>query len=101
MHTDCVQPFLFEHLDIRGALVSLDKSWQSLNAGRDYPTNVTRILGEMTAVTTLISANLKQPTCWYWTVTNNYACAAWRGGTRRPCGKTPRCPNCSATASCC
>jgi molecular chaperone Hsp33 len=61
MHTDCVQPFLFEHLDIRGALVSLDKSWQSLNAGRDYPTNVTRILGEMTAVTTLISANLKQP----------------------------------------
>jgi molecular chaperone Hsp33 len=61
MHTDCVQPFLFEHLDIRGALVSLDKSWQSLTAERDYPANVTRILGEMSAVTTLISANLKQP----------------------------------------
>ena len=61
MHTDCVQPFLFEHLDIRGALVSLDKTWRDLAAGRDYPANLTRILGEMSAVTTLISANLKQP----------------------------------------
>lgn len=61
MHTDCVQPFLFEHLDIRGALVSLDKTWRELAAGRDYPANVTRILGEMSAVTTLIAANLKQP----------------------------------------
>ncbi len=61
MQTDCVQPFLFEHLDIRGALVSLDKTWRDLAAGRDYPANVARILGEMSAVTTLISANLKQP----------------------------------------
>jgi molecular chaperone Hsp33 len=61
MQTDCVQPFLFEHLDIRGALVSLDKSWRDLAAGRDYPANVTHILGEMSAVTTLIAANLKQP----------------------------------------
>jgi len=61
MQTDCVHPFLFEHLDIRGALVSLDKTWRELTAKRDYPVNVTRILGEMSAVTTLISANLKQP----------------------------------------
>lgn len=61
MQTDCVQPFLFEHLDIRGALVTLDKTWRDLAAGRDYPANVTRILGEMSAVTTLIAANLKQP----------------------------------------
>lgn len=61
MQTDCVQPFLFEHLDIRGALVSLDTSWRDLIAGRDYPADVTRVLGEMSAVTTLISANLKQP----------------------------------------
>ncbi len=61
MQTDCVQPFLFEHLDIRGALVSLDTAWRNLSAGRDYPANVARILGEMSAVTTLISANLKQP----------------------------------------
>ncbi|MDP2787032.1 MAG: Hsp33 family molecular chaperone HslO [Pseudomonadota bacterium] len=60
MQTDCVQPFLFEHLAIRGALVTLDKTWRDLAAGRDYPANVTRILGEMSAVTTLIAANLKQ-----------------------------------------
>lgn len=61
MQIDCVQPFLFEHLDIRGALVSLDSSWQELAAGRDYPDDVLRTLGEMSAVTTLIAANLKLP----------------------------------------
>jgi len=61
MQTDCVQPFLFEHLDIRGALVTLDRTWHELVAGRNYPADVTRILGEMAAVTTLIAANLKQP----------------------------------------
>jgi molecular chaperone Hsp33 len=61
MQTDCIQPFLFEHLDIHGALVSLDESWRALTAQRDYPTAVSHILGEMSAVTTLISTNLKQP----------------------------------------
>jgi molecular chaperone Hsp33 len=61
MQTDCVQPFLFEHLDIRGALVSLDQTWRELAAERDYPADVARILGEMSAVTALIAANLKQP----------------------------------------
>jgi len=61
MQTDCVQPFLFEHLDIRGALVTLDNTWLELAAGRDYPDDVLHTLGEMSAVTTLIAANLKQP----------------------------------------
>ncbi len=61
MQTDCVQPFLFEHLDIRGALVSLDRAWLDLTAGRDYVPAVRELLGEMSAVTCLISANLKQP----------------------------------------
>ena len=58
---DCVQPFLFEHLDIRGALASLDGAWRDLAAGRDYPAPVRDLLGEMSAVTCLITANLKQP----------------------------------------
>lgn len=58
---DCVQPFMFEHLDIRGAVVSLDRAWRALLAGRDYPPGVRALLGEMSAVTSLISANLKQP----------------------------------------
>lgn len=61
MHTDCVQPFLLEHLDIRGALVSLDRAWSDLSTGRGYPPAVLGLLGEMSAVTTLITANLKQP----------------------------------------
>ena len=56
-----VHPFLLEHLDIRGAIVSLDGAWRSLLAGRGYPAPVARLLGEMSAVTTLIAANLKQP----------------------------------------
>jgi molecular chaperone Hsp33 len=61
MQTDCVQPFLFEQLDIRGALVSLDRAWHGLTAGRKYAPPVRNLLGEMSAVTCLISANLKQP----------------------------------------
>ncbi len=57
---DCIQPFLFERLDIRGALVTLDGTWQGLIERRGYPQIVLRVLGEMSAVTALISANLKQ-----------------------------------------
>jgi len=58
---DCVIPFLFEHLDIRGAWVSLDEAWSRLTQNRRYPPQVARVLGEMSAVSTLIGANLKQP----------------------------------------
>lgn len=56
-----VRPFLFEHLDIRGAFVQLHESWQAMQSDRDYAAPVSRLLGEMTAVTVLIAANLKQP----------------------------------------
>ena len=57
---DRVHPFLFERLDIRGAIVCLADAWSSLLVGRDYPLPVASLLGEMSAVTTLIAANLKQ-----------------------------------------
>ncbi|MDD5363884.1 MAG: Hsp33 family molecular chaperone HslO [Gallionellaceae bacterium] len=56
-----VRPFLFEELDIRGACVRLHEVWQALQADRGYPAPVARLLGEMSAVTALIGANLKQP----------------------------------------
>jgi molecular chaperone Hsp33 len=56
-----IHPFLFERLDIRGAIVSLDAAWRSLLAGRGYPAPVANMLGEISAVATLIAANLKQP----------------------------------------
>lgn len=61
MSPDTVTRFLFEGLDIRGALVHLGPSWQSLQQGRGYGPVEARLLGEMAAVTVLIAAQLKQP----------------------------------------
>ncbi len=58
---DYVRRFLFEDLDIRGALVSLGNAWHEMRAGRDDPPAVDMLLGELTAVTTLIAGNLKAP----------------------------------------
>lgn len=55
-----VQRFLLENLDIRGAIVHLDSVWQDILSGRNYPDPVTHLLGEMSAVTLLLSENLKQ-----------------------------------------
>lgn len=56
---DYVQRFLFDDLDIRGAVVRLAPAWRSMQAGRNYAWPVARLLGEMTAVATLIGAQLK------------------------------------------
>ena len=56
-----VQRFLLEDLDIRGAVVRLTDVWQAMQAGRDYPPAVARLLGEMSAVSAVIAGNLKQP----------------------------------------
>ncbi len=55
-----VRPYLFEHLHIRGSLVRLRAVWQQLQDGRDYAPPVARLLGEMSAITALLAANLKQ-----------------------------------------
>jgi molecular chaperone Hsp33 len=57
---DFFRPFLFEHLDIRGALVRLGPAWRAMHSGRQYPQPVLALLGEMAAVSVLIGANLKQ-----------------------------------------
>lgn len=58
---DYVQPFLFDDLDIRGALVRIGPVWQQLLAGRNYPAAVAELLGEMSATTLLLGSNIKQP----------------------------------------
>jgi molecular chaperone Hsp33 len=55
-----VARFLFEHLDIRGAVVRLEGCWQAMQQGRQYDPAIARLLGEMAAVTALIAAQLKQ-----------------------------------------
>ena len=60
MMNDYVQPFLFDDLDIRGALVRIGPVWQQLLAGRGYPAPVAELLGEMSATTLLLGSKLKQ-----------------------------------------
>jgi molecular chaperone Hsp33 len=59
--TNYIQRFMLEALDIRGAVVRLGDVWQALQAGRDYPAAVATLLGQMSAVATVIAGNLKQP----------------------------------------
>jgi molecular chaperone Hsp33 len=56
-----VRRFLFEGLDIRGAIVHLGEAWQQMQADRDYQPTVAQLLGETAAVTALIAGQLKQP----------------------------------------
>lgn len=58
---DRVRSFLFEDLDIRGALVLLGPSWREMQAGRRYAPAVRDMLGELAAVTALVASNLKAP----------------------------------------
>jgi len=58
---NAVQRFLFDDLDIRGAVVRLDAVWQQLLTNRDYPAPVIELLGQMSATTVLLADNLKQP----------------------------------------
>lgn len=59
--SDTVRRFLFDDLDIRGAVVRLDAVWRQLMTGRGYPSPVVDLLGQMTATTVLLADNLKQP----------------------------------------
>jgi len=58
---DSVSRFLFEDLDIRGALVQLTGAWALMQNGRGYAPPVTALLGEMAAVAALLGSNLKTP----------------------------------------
>lgn len=59
MHTDYVQRFLFEELDIRGRLVCLSGAWRAMLEGRDYPAPVAALLGETTVLGVLLGADQK------------------------------------------
>lgn len=58
---DAVQRFLFDDLDVRGAVVRLDAVWRKLLDGREYPAPVAELLGQMSATALLLADNLKQP----------------------------------------
>jgi len=61
MSDSFVRRFIFEGLDIRGAIVHLGDVWQAMQADRNYQPTVAQLLGETAAVTALIAGQLKQP----------------------------------------
>jgi molecular chaperone Hsp33 len=59
MHTDYVQRFLFEDLEIRGRLVCLTGAWRRMVEGRSYPSRIAELLGHTVALSVLLGANQK------------------------------------------
>ncbi|MCH8502289.1 MAG: Hsp33 family molecular chaperone HslO [Aliidiomarina sp.] len=60
MHgNDIIARFAFRNHDVRGELVRLQESYRALIANHDYPLGVQKLLGELMAVTSLLTATLK------------------------------------------
>ena len=56
---DTLQKFLFEQAPIRGEIVHLDQSWQSVIDRHDYPEVLRDLMGELSAAAVLLAATLK------------------------------------------
>ncbi|MCC5880693.1 MAG: Hsp33 family molecular chaperone HslO [Idiomarina sp.] len=56
---DSLIRYTFANAPVRGELVQLEKSYQRLVEGHDYPEYVRDLLGQLMAVTSLLSATLK------------------------------------------
>jgi molecular chaperone Hsp33 len=56
---DSLQRFLFEHAPIRGEIVHLDTTWQSVQEHHDYPAPLRQAMGELMAAAALLAATLK------------------------------------------
>ncbi|MCB1938723.1 MAG: Hsp33 family molecular chaperone HslO [Rhodocyclaceae bacterium] len=56
-----IQRFLFDALDIRGAVVQLNAVWRAMLAGRRYTPQVRDVFGELSAIAAIMTSNLKQP----------------------------------------
>lgn len=56
---DLLHRFLFEECDIRGEVVSLNKSYQEVLEHNDYPDFVQQLLGEFLTAAALLSSTLK------------------------------------------
>ncbi|MBN2647466.1 MAG: Hsp33 family molecular chaperone HslO [Thiotrichales bacterium] len=59
MAQDKIQRFLFKEHNVRGQIVQLDHAWQQMIAERHYPPVLSRLLGELTAVSVILANGLK------------------------------------------
>ena len=58
-NTDSTQRFIFEDSDVRGELVSLERSYAEVLAKHPYPEPVAQLLGELMAAAALLVGTLK------------------------------------------
>ena len=54
-----IRRFLFEGAGVRGVIVRLEHSWRQIRGRDDYPDNIARVLGEVTAATALFAGDIK------------------------------------------
>lgn len=59
MKTDSLQRFIFEHAEIRGEIIHLNQSYQTIMAQQPYPPMVKRLLGEALMACTLLTGSLQ------------------------------------------
>ena len=57
--SDSLRRFLFEHAPIRGEIVHLEATWQSVIDRHNYPPVLRDLMGELCAATVLLAATLK------------------------------------------
>lgn len=57
--TDSLTRFMFEHVAVRGEIVSLDETWREVLKHADYPPALQTLLGELMAAAALLIATLK------------------------------------------
>ncbi|MCG9732122.1 Hsp33 family molecular chaperone HslO [Shewanella sp. Isolate13] len=59
MTTDNLYRYLFENASVRGELVQLKNSYQEVISAHEYPLAIQKLLGELMAATSLLTATLK------------------------------------------
>lgn len=57
--TDTLQRFIFEHASIRGEIVHIEKTYQTLMSQRNYPPMVKHLLGEAVVSCLLLASSIK------------------------------------------
>lgn len=56
---DHIQRFLFKDLNIRGQHLQIDQAWQKMIAERHYTPELTKVLGELTAIVLMLANGMK------------------------------------------
>ncbi|ROQ18901.1 Hsp33 family molecular chaperone HslO [Gallaecimonas pentaromativorans] len=59
MAQDKLYRFVFENAQVRGELVQLDESFEAIIANHNYPQPIQRLLGQLMAATSLLTATVK------------------------------------------